>query len=52
MSHSSAVISAGFYMLQSSKGTQLSNSGISQYYPDEKDIFEKMLPIIPKVKTQ
>lgn len=49
MSHSSAVINAGFYTLQSSKGTKSRNTVISQYYLDEKDIFQRMFPIIPKV---
>lgn len=50
MSHSSAVINAGFYTLQSSKGTKSENTVISQYYLDEKNIFQRLLPIIPKVR--
>lgn len=49
MSHSSAVINAGFYTLQSSKGRKSKNTVISQYYLVEKDIVQRLLPIIPKV---
>lgn len=49
MSHSSAVINAGFYTLQSSEGSNTKHTVISQYCLDEKDIFQRMLPIIPKV---
>lgn len=49
MTHSSAVINAGFYTLQNSKSSDSKNVVISQYYSDEKDIFQRLLPIIPKV---
>lgn len=49
MSHSSAVINAGFYTLQNTKSYDTKNAGMPQYCLDEKDIFQRMLPIIPKV---
>lgn len=50
MTHSTAVINAGFYTLQSSSVVETRKPVISQYYSDEKDIFQRLLPIIPKVR--
>lgn len=51
MSHSSAVINAGFYTLQNKTSSNTKHSVMSQYCLNEKDIFERLLPVIPKVRN-
>lgn len=50
MTHSTAVINAGFYTLQISNVAETRKPGMSQYCTDEKDLFQRLLPIIPKVR--
>lgn len=50
MTHSTAVINGGFYTLQNSNLVESKKPVISNYYTDENDIFQRLLPIIPKVR--
>ncbi|KAJ8927260.1 hypothetical protein NQ314_020311 [Rhamnusium bicolor] len=50
MSHTSAVINGGFYNLaQGTKNQEIAQVGQTYTYYREDDIFQRILPIIPKV---